>query len=254
MISKGRYIKQNQMKRLANFHIILLIGLIMLISGCSGRHQPLAESIKKALMQLKDSTSAEMINLRIDSLQHAKNYSDKMLITDLVQTCYNMFGDGGQTDAILILTAATEHYENMRKLSPEETANLIQLYVPLGAAYEEIGMNGMAMNIYSRGIEHAREHNLQNNIAMLYNNIGVLYYNIDDYTQAEDYFNRALQINKKLNSKREIFLNYNNIAQINQQQGNLRTAMQNALTGMNYLDPERDSVLYYSTHTNIDTA
>jgi DNA-binding CsgD family transcriptional regulator len=203
------------------------------------------------MTQLKDSTRADMIRCLVDSIKHTRDYSDEKLITELVQSCYDMFGDGEQTDAILTLTAATNHYENKRKLSQEDASNLIQLYVPLGAAYEEIGMSGMAMNIYSRGIEHARTHNLQQKIAMLYNNIGVLYYNIDDYSQSEDYFMRALQINKKLNSKREIFYNYNNIAQIEQRRGELRAAMQNALTGMNYLDPERDSILYYSTHTNI---
>ena len=70
----------------------------------------------------------------------------------------------------------------------------MKIYLPLGAAFEEVGLWSSAMEYYHKALTIAQENNMQGNIARIYNNIGVAYYRSDLET-SKVYLYKSLEIN-----------------------------------------------------------
>lgn len=170
--------------------------------------------------------------------------------------CINMYGrylhnTGQQTKAIEFFSSVAHHYQSLESPTKQDFENLIECYIPLGAAFEELGLKNMAMDYYMKGIDIAEDHDLQRHRAMLLNNIGVIYFGINDYDRALEYFTEASTINLKYQRNHELFINYNNLAEIYLVKNDLTKSMDYSLRALQYLDENDDGAMYYMMHTNI---
>ena len=153
---------------------------------------------------------------------------------------------GHQTECALYFRNFVAIMEEESDFSLDDTKFLLNMYICLGAALEEIGLKDMAMGYYTKGIDLAKTGLFDSQRAMLINNIGVVYVEIDDAEHAMKYFKNALEINLKLDNAREIFINYSNIADLEAKAGNYGKAIDSLLKALQYVDGS-DSNSYYAT-------
>lgn len=187
----------------------------------------------------------------IDSIIGAGKVSDTDFVR-IVENASTIFRQQGRlTPVIELFLSAISYLEKEKKPSKEQVEMLLQLYIPLGASHEELGMWNRAMEYYMKALDLAEEQDLDNYKAMIYNNIGAIHYNKTEPAKAEKYVMQALEINKRLNNKKELFNNYNNLAGIYFNKSNFDRALDCALRAIQLLDDEKDPYLYYFMQSNI---
>lgn len=170
----------------------------------------------------------------------------------------SMMSNGRQANVFELFTRLVQN-ERIDKDDRKKVKFILDLYVLLGAAADEIGMLNVSMEYYARGRSMAEELKDERTLARFLNNIGVCYFHMGDLKKAEDYFKKAMTINKRLRLNYDIFLNYNNLAEVDIEVGKLDEALNHALLAMQYLDgsdssnkPEIKGQTHY-IHTQIAT-
>lgn len=228
--------------------IILIISLFFSINVVATTDTLQVRILKNShrLIENQDSTSARICHL-IDSVCQMPAMSDSVFVKFLTRNIGEYFRlQGQQSKAIEVFSEAVNYLE-VKNCNP---ITLSKLYLPLGAAYEEVGLWSRAMEYYHKALAIAQDNNLQEDIARVYNNIGAAYYSTD-IEKSEEYINKSLQINSVVGDKRELFINYNNLAAINVKQKNYNQALDYALQALQMVSEKENPDMYHSMQCNI---
>ena len=229
----------------------LIISIILLLNVNTGL--ALTDTIQlkilrksQDLIDTNDLRGLEIHN-EINTLKEKSIISDSTFVEFLTHNIASYFRDQSQQpNAIEILSTTTEALESKEC----DKKILLTLYLPLGAAFEEVGMWSTAMDYYHKALTIAQESDMKAHIARIYNNIAVAYYRIDP-NAAIEYLNKSLEINKILESNRELYLNYNNLAAAYMRLEAYDKALENALRAMHYINKEKNADMYYFMQCNI---
>ena len=200
----------------------------------------------QVLINTEDSTS-QKICAAIDSINHTEFLSDSSFVTFIIKNIGGYFRrQGQQSNAIDVFSEAVSYLEQK-----ESNPQILQkLYLPLGAAFEEVGLWSSAMEYYHKALLIAQDNNMQGDIARIYNNIGAAYYPTD-IEKSKEYINKSLKINSEIGDKQELFINYNNLAAINVKLNAFDEALDYALQALQMVDKEEHSDMYHSMQCNI---
>lgn len=244
--------KRVMKKHLYSTYILITIQLLLLTGTC---HTAQADTLQTNILTQaqrmieRNGPRGEEVCNTIDSIIKLNFIADSTFASVVVKDIGNYFRQQGeQSNAIEIFSQAASYLEK-RECPP---ALLLRIYLPLGAAFEEVGLWSSGMEYYHRALRIAQDNNLQADIARIYNNIGAAYYR-SDIDKAEEYIMKSLDINKRLGEKNELYLNYSNLAGICIQQNKLDAALDYALMALQIIDREKDRNLYYSMQRNIGT-
>lgn len=190
--------------------------------------------------------SSEYVRYFIGSLDSLE--TDKQMRRGLLDVGRSMMLNGRHSEAIHLIEGFCEIEEQYPMEDEKVRKDLMRTYVCIGAAYDEIGMSGMALDYYTKGLELAKDSVYDSFRAMLYNNIGVLYSRGYNSKGAEEYFMKALEINTKLDNGEELFLNYSNLAELYHQDEEYEKAIDCSLKGIQYISAEKRPEEFYYTH------
>lgn len=162
---------------------------------------------------LSDSAAADtLIAARADSLLALPELTDQAVFGLANHYGRRLFYQGRQATGVKYHMSLMDRLDPAGRLSEDDTKELLHLYVCVGAALEELGMKGMAMDYYVEGLNLATSPAYATYRAMLMNNIGVVYIGVGLYDKAIDYLTEAIEINKRAGNNDEVFLNYNNLS------------------------------------------
>lgn len=198
------------------------------------------------LIDEQDSIS-KRVCYAIDSVSQVPFLSDSAFVTFLTKDIGEYFRCQGQQSKAIEVFSDAVHYLEQKDSEPK---TLLKLYLPLGAAFEEVGLWSSAMEYYHKALVIAQDNNMQGDIARVYNNIGAAYYPTD-IEKSKEYINKSLKINSELDDKRELFINYNNLAAVNVKQGNYSEALDYALQALQMVNEKNNADMYHSMQCNI---
>lgn len=252
------------MKYLLHIYTLILLSLISVpltlnaekayasaMSSKTGTEHLLQMVTDYAAKNKKDKEYAKKFRNMLTAVPH-----DTIAYNAILNYGRSMMADGRQADVFELLTQLIQTGRIDTK-DRHQVKFILALYVQLGAAADEIGMLNVSMEYYARGRSMAEELKDEQSLARFLNNIGVCYFHMGDLKKAEEYFQKSMSINKKLRLNHDIFLNYNNLAEVDVACGRLDDALNNALLAMQYLDsgsnskdPMVKSQMYY-IHTQI---
>ncbi len=94
---------------------------------------------------------------------------------------------------------------------PEESKYQMLLSIYLGDAYRSLRMEKKATEFVQKAVTIAQREKDYANLALCYNVLGLINISIDQNEKAEQYFYKALEINRKLNKPKSIASNLNNL-------------------------------------------
>ncbi len=236
------------------YHTLLrLLILAALLTFCQLDCYALTNDIKhEILMRASDlvedkENNAVVMQHKIDSMSELDNLPDSVFISFVVDDVGEYFRQQGrQSAAVELFSMLAGILEQERCLS----TTLLRLYIPLGAALEEVGMWNNAMEYYHKALAIAEEQGLQSNAAKIYNNIGAAYFR-SDVSMAESYFRKALEINTKIGDKKELCLNYNNLAGTSMKQDRYDEALDYMLDALQLINKNEDAYFYHFMQCNI---
>lgn len=231
--------------------IIILIAILLGASNGWAKIDTLQIKIfeqAQNMIERQDDYSHSLV-AKLDSIKNADSLTDSTFVTFVVRdlgTYYRRHGE--QSNAIEIFSEAV----NLLEKKKSKTELLLRLYLPLGAAFEEIGLWSSAMEYYHKALRIAEDNDLQGDIARIYNNIGAAYYRTD-LEKAEQYITHSLNINTRIGDRQELFLNYNNLAAIYIKQDNYQEALDYALQALQVIDKNKNGDMYHAILMNIST-
>jgi len=240
--------------RLKFAFILLFLFISLNMNGENGSDKRTAlEEIKHFLERDKDEDGKlNSVLAKTDSIliQHNK-VTDAELSRIVSSISYVYQKEGRLSLAIELFSIVIPHYEAIKNPSKEEMTRLINFYIPLGAAHEELGLWSKAMNIYLKALSLAERDGLESHQAMIFNNIGTIHYSRTELDKAKEYYQLALDINKRLGIRQELFYNYSNLASMAMDKGDYAAALNYALLAIQQVNNEENPYLYYSIQSNI---
>ncbi len=213
-------------------------------------------------------TADSTLSPRLDSLLE-KAYAARLQIKDdseifsiLIESILTLYGHGRQALCIELISRVLPYYQQEQQGIDRTDMNyyLGRLYVMLGAGYEEVGFWRQALNIYRKDL------NLVDKVlsftdeepvwsselkAMLYNNMANIYLKQRDYDQAVRLYRQAIDINTGLGANKELFNNYNNMAEVEIMRGELNKALEYAFQAQRWTNINEDPYTYYFIQCNI---
>ncbi len=225
--------------------ILLLLSAIM-VKANNDTLQIVTLQKAHRLIEGTDSISQALCQ-QIDSLNSIPHLSDSAFAVFLSRDIGTYFRFQGQQSNVIEIFTDAVHGLEQKKCQPDV---LMRLYLPLGAAFEEVGLWSSAMEYYHKALRIAENNNLQADIARIYNNIGAAYYEID-IKKSREYMYKSLSINTQLGDRKELFLNYNNLAAIYLEQKNYDEALDYALQSLQLTDRKQEPEMYHSMLYNI---
>lgn len=178
-----------------------------------------------------------------DSIANGGEITAKQLYSVLNRYGPALLYEGRHAELISFYQPVLAIFERQTKLDDTDLEQKLRIYVCLGAALEEIGMKNIAMDYYMRGIAEADP--VPQIKAMLTNNIAVVYVDAHLYDKASEYFSKALEINLRLKNNKEIQLNYNNLAVVYDELGDVGKAIDCQLCALQYIDEKKSPVDFY---------
>ena len=236
------------------YHTLLrLLILAALLTFCQLDCYALTNDIKhEILMRASDliddkENNATVMQHKIDSVIELELLPDSDFISFVVDDVGEYFRQQGrQSAAVELFSMLAGSLEQEKSLS----TTLLRLYIPLGAALEEVGMWNSAMEYYHKALAIAEEQELESDAAKIYNNIGAAYFR-SDVNMAESYFRKALEINTKIGDKKELCLNYNNLAGASMKQDRYDEALNYMLDALQLINKNEDAYFYHFMQCNI---
>lgn len=236
------------------YHTLLrLLILATLLTICHLGCYALTDDIKyEILTRASDliddkENSATVMQHKIDSVSELALLPDSDFISFVVDDVGEYFRQQGrQSAAVELFSMLAGSLEQEKSLS----TTLLRLYIPLGAALEEVGMWNSAMEYYHKALAIAEEQGLESDAAKIYNNIGAAYFR-SDVNMAESYFRKALEINTKIGDKKELCLNYNNLAGASMKQDRYDEALNYMLDALQLINKNEDAYFYHFMQCNI---
>jgi len=233
---------------------MLLMVCFHTVNAESDTQIEIIRQIKHALNEHleKNSNKFSEIN-KTNSFLQKKNINESSFVS-YVNSVGNYYHEQGKlTDAIELYLKVISYYEQKgMNLSDDETKSLIQFYIPLGAANEELDLWTQAMGFYFKALALANGHQYDKYRARIYTNIGNVYFESKEINIAFKYYMKSLAINKTINNNNiELAYNYNNIAAIYSSRNQLNKTLDYALRAVQQLDANKNAYFYYSLQTNI---
>lgn len=228
--------------------------VLVLLASCSESSGDTAGQLLATAVEFADSCTASQSNKELaawrDSL-HAVNdgtHSATDVYNAISGYGYELLAAGRQVDAVLYNRSLLDVFGDGRDPShdAEQDAFRGRLYVRLGASLEEIGLKNSALSTYNEGLDFTSAAGLPYQHAMLLNNLGVIYSNLNNCDEALDYFTRALSLNLAQNPQKydEICINYWNISDELEREGNLNAALDSLLKALPYISSDEQTRLY----------
>ena len=223
--------------------------LIFCHLGCYALTPDIKQEILTRASDLIDDNENNSVVMqhKIDSMGKLDNLPDSIFISFVVDNVGEYFRQQGRQSAAVELFSMLAGTLEQGKCPP---ATLLRLYIPLGAALEEVGMWNNAMEYYHKALAIAEEQGLKSNAAKIYNNIGAAYFR-SDVSMAESYFRKALDINEKVGDKKELCLNYNNLAGAAMKQDRYDEALDYMLDALQLISKSEDAYFYHFMQCNI---
>lgn len=237
------------------------------LTGPSRHRFTLEYVIESVYQECKPVLAADStFSPKLDSLLE-RAYADRFSIKDdftvfniLTKSILTFSGRGRQALCVELISRVLPYYQQEQQDNrPDMTYYLGRLYVMLGAGYEEVGFWCQALNIYRKAMnlidkavfvdrEPVRSSELK---AMLYNNMANIYLKQRDYNQAVAFYAQAIAINTELKAGKELFNNYNNMAEVEIARGALGKALEYAFLAQQQTDITEDPYTYYFIQCNI---
>ncbi len=100
----------------------------------------------------------------------------------------------------------------------------LKLFQSIGSIYDLTYGFDEAINFFNKALDIANQINSASHIAVLNYNIGLTYYKLDDYNQAEDHLNIALQLYEELGDQGSLAETYNLFGILRKRQQKFREA------------------------------
>ncbi|MDR0507055.1 MAG: tetratricopeptide repeat protein [Dysgonamonadaceae bacterium] len=220
-------------------------------AGINKQREILEQFKQIAQKEYESNRDMEAAIFLLDSLISATSFTESEFISVVNRTGEVFHQQGNLIPVIELFSATVNYYKQYNSLANDQVKSLISLLIPLGAAYEELGMWNRAADFYREAIALAEERHLENIKALIYNNIGAIHYNHGELDKAEEYFQKAIVINEESGNKIELFNNYNNLGGVYVMRRIYDKALDCALLAIQQLNREQNANLYYFMQTNI---
>lgn len=239
--------------------ILLLLAGILFPLTCMGVQQSRLSGMsdQDRLLQITaDVASADKRDAKVQAamkqLIDRRQKADTTVYNAILKYGRQLMAQGRQEVAFELFSQLTGPEIN-EKNDDEFTDFSLGMYLLLGASVEEIGMMNLGLEYYTKGLRMAENCGNEQMQANFLNNIGVCFFKVKDVRRAKEYFSKALALNRRLGKGREIFLNYNNLAEIDIADGNLNKALDNSLLALQQIKPsdQSDADLYFYMQSNI---
>lgn len=218
------------------------------MSNLSDRERLLRTAADFASADKRDARTAA----RLKQVASSRNVSDSVAYSTILNYGRDLMAQGRQATAFELFTQLT--HINIEDSDEKQYTNFVLgLYLLLGASADEIGMMNLGLEYYTRGLSMAEACKNERMMASFLNNIGVCYFRVKDLKRSEDYIRRSLALNMKHKSRRDLFLNYNNLAEIELGKNHTESALDNSLLALQQLQDQtrQDADLYYYMQSNI---
>lgn len=188
----------------------------------------------------------------LKKIQAAPSIPDSTVYQTILSYGRKMMGEGRQASVFDLFTQLTRVDVKDNK-SKCYTHFMLGLYLIIGASADEIGMMNLGLEYYTRGLGIAEKSGEKKLQASFLNNIGVCYFKVKDIKKSNECFQKALVINKGLGVSSEVFLNYNNLAELDIANNNLDKALDTSLLALQQLNPGKpeDQGFYFYMQSNI---
>lgn len=200
-----------------------------------------------AIAEAKTDTSGtgQTYKIALDSLKVETDSQADTVFRKVHLMVQELLSRGKHLQAIELLEGISGILDDGTRHELPSRRMLANSYVCLGAAYAETGMPGIGLDCYTRGLKVTEDSLLFSQRAMLFNNIAVLHHSSGHLDKAEKYYLKALDINKRLNTREEIFLNHYNLALLYGEKGELKKALDILLRGIQYSSVENHPENFY---------
>lgn len=162
-----------------------------------------------------------------------------------------MFENGDQVSAFEYLKNCITIIEADRRPSRMSLSFEAYCYLLLGAASDEVGLRALSHDYYFKGLKIVDEIREEQRRADFLNNIGVSYLHAGKTKEAEEYYNKALEIGKRIGNDLLLSIVYINLSELSAQEGDYTTAIDYALKSIQHTDEEKNPTDYYSHQTMI---
>lgn len=211
---------------------------------CSCKHADLgnAPAVKDYILHKNISVSLPGIEEEIsaiDSLTLQADTDCDNLYQHINALTYKLHYTGNNADAVVILRSVLDILESEPTPTDKDKRQIITIYLRLGATFVEMGMQDLGLDYYTKGIKLCDDPEYDRIKAMLYNNIGIVYGQCGIYEKAEEYINKALEINLRENVHHETFLNYGNLSELYALQNKIDQALEASQRSLDYIDQNK---------------
>lgn len=245
----ARYFIQHKNKLWLLKTMILCLLLAIYMPGKANDNK--IEIARSTLSQISGKYSHDTLFQSLKPIFASDNINEKKFLWAVIEMGNRLRQYGQTTKAIEIFASISHIYESKEHLSTEEQQTLTQLYIPLGAAHEEIGLQDKAMSYYLTALSLAEQLQSERLKAIIFNNIGALYLKKGDTDKALSYLEQAIAINKANKYNQELFYNYNNIGAAYIRKNQKDKTLDYALQAIQLIDKEKEPYLYYFMQSNI---
>lgn len=181
-----------------------------------------------------------------------KLYQEKRLSEDsnvfeaVVKVSLFLQERGNLSSCIEIINRVLPYYQKGLDEGVDKMSYYVcRLQIMLGAAYEEVGFWKQAMDLYKRTMLLAEKTKIEDLKAFLLNNMANVYFKQNDFVRAAKLYNQAIELNTKLNNKKELFNNYNNLAGLAMGQKKYEQALDYAFMALQQVNRKQDPYSYY---------
>lgn len=133
----------------------------------------------------------------------------------------------------------------------EDIKNQIIGNINLGNLYLYYNSEEEGLNFLFQSLDLAQEHNYEELLNSIFNNIGIVYSTNGKYELAEEYFNKALTINKKRNESDKIAINLINLGNIKDETRDFKKATEYYTQALEIFTEIKDTINISAVLNNI---
>ncbi len=221
---------------------LLLTAMIIALLACACRHHTGVENacaVKASVLEnlrADTTTDARRFYARIDSCPLRSAHDCEAFYSIVSDATEYMGIHGNSLEASIIMRNILDILLESDNRTPQDTHQMLTLYVHLGSLFTDMGMPNIGIDYYMTGLKYCRDSTYDNFKAMLCNNMGILYAQRSQVERAEEYFLKALAINQDRNNHHATFINYGNLTELYALQGETQKALETSQRSLDYLD------------------
>lgn len=213
------------------FITLSLMLFCILLFACNNK-TPIDTNPKSNILKRIDSLDRLAYDYTYINIDTAILYADSALLLSKENNYQKGIAKALRNKAIMAKNTGDEHSENYLleaiKIGGKirDTSLMSSTYSILGQLYGRAGnKQDEAVVAYLTSLELAEKINHKELIGAAFNNLGNLSIEIEDYEQAFEYFQKALDFNKAMNAKNGVIVTLSNFASTYSAQGNPQKAV-----------------------------